>query len=30
MAVTDKEKGNRGISAFIFDKSMEGFRSDKK
>jgi alkylation response protein AidB-like acyl-CoA dehydrogenase len=26
----DKEKGNRGISAFIFDKSMEGFRSDKK
>lgn len=30
VAVTDKEKGNRGISAFIFDKSMEGFRSDKK
>jgi alkylation response protein AidB-like acyl-CoA dehydrogenase len=30
MAVTDKEKGNHGISAFIFDKSMEGFRSDKK
>jgi alkylation response protein AidB-like acyl-CoA dehydrogenase len=30
MAVTAKEKGNRGISAFIFDKSMEGFRSDKK
>ena len=27
---TDKEKGNRGISAFIFDKSMEGFRPDKK
>ena len=30
VAVTDKEKGNRGISAFIFDKSMEGFRSEKK
>lgn len=30
VAVTDKEKRNRGISAFIFDKSMEGFRSDKK
>jgi alkylation response protein AidB-like acyl-CoA dehydrogenase len=30
VAVTDREKGNRGISAFIFDKSMEGFRSDKK
>ena len=30
VAVTDKEKGNRGISAFIFEKSMEGFRSDKK
>ncbi len=30
VAVTEKEKGNRGISAFIFDKSMEGFRSDKK
>lgn len=30
VAVTDKEKGNRGISAFIFDKSMEGFRGDKK
>ncbi|HMQ02894.1 MAG TPA: acyl-CoA dehydrogenase family protein [Pyrinomonadaceae bacterium] len=30
VAVTDKEMGNRGISAFIFDKSMEGFRSDKK
>src|SRR5688572_25720738 len=30
VAVTDKPKGNRGISAFIFDKSMEGFRSDKK
>ncbi|MBX3299816.1 MAG: acyl-CoA dehydrogenase family protein [Acidobacteria bacterium] len=30
VAVTDKDKGNRGISAFIFDKSMEGFRGDKK
>ncbi len=30
VAVTDKGKGNRGISAFIFDKSMDGFRSDKK
>lgn len=30
VAVTDKEKGTHGISAFIFDKSMEGFRSDKK
>ena len=30
VAVTDKEKGNKGISAFIFDKSMKGFRSDKK
>jgi alkylation response protein AidB-like acyl-CoA dehydrogenase len=30
VAVSDKSKGNKGISAFIFDKSMEGFRSDKK
>lgn len=30
VAVTDKSKGNKGISAFIFDKSMDGFRSDKK
>lgn len=30
VAVTDREKGNKGISAFIFDKSMEGFRPDKK
>src|SRR4029079_13494628 len=30
VAVTDKERGSRGISAFILDKSMEGFRSDKK
>ena len=30
VAVTDKTKGSRGISAFIFDKTMDGFRSDKK
>lgn len=30
VAVTDKTKGNKGISAFIFDKSMEGFEPDKK
>jgi len=30
VAVTDREKGSKGISAFIFDKSMDGFRSDKK
>lgn len=30
VAITDKSKGNKGISAFIFDKTMEGFRSDKK
>src|SRR6476659_10846018 len=30
VAVTDKEKGTHGISAFVFDKSMNGFRSDKK
>ncbi|CAN5462765.1 acyl-CoA dehydrogenase [soil metagenome] len=30
VAVTDKEKGAKGISAFIFDKTMDGFRSDKK
>ncbi len=30
VAVTDKSKGNKGISAFIFDKSMDGFRSDHK
>ena len=30
VAVTDKAQGNRGISAFIFDKSMDGFRGDKK
>jgi alkylation response protein AidB-like acyl-CoA dehydrogenase len=30
VAVTDKEKGNRGITAFVFEKSMDGFRSDHK
>jgi alkylation response protein AidB-like acyl-CoA dehydrogenase len=30
VAVTDKSLGNKGITAFIFDKSMEGFRPDKK
>lgn len=30
VGVTDKEKGTHGISAFIFDKSMDGFRGDKK
>ncbi len=30
VAVTDKSQGNKGISTFIFDKSMKGFRSDKK
>jgi alkylation response protein AidB-like acyl-CoA dehydrogenase len=30
VAVTDKTKGNKGITAFIFDKSMDGFRPDKK
>src|SRR5205085_524514 len=30
VAVTDKSKGNKGITAFIFDKALEGFRSDKK
>ena len=30
VAVTDREKGAKGISAFIFDKSMDGFRPDKK
>ncbi|MCW5959446.1 MAG: acyl-CoA dehydrogenase family protein [Pyrinomonadaceae bacterium] len=30
VAVTDRSKGNKGISAFIFDKSMEGFRPDHK
>ena len=30
VAVTDKEKGSKGITAFIFDKTMQGFASDKK
>ena len=30
MAVTDKEKGTRGISAFILAKSMPGFYASKK
>lgn len=30
VAMTDKGKGNRGISAFIFDKSMKGFNSSHK
>ncbi len=30
VAVTDRSKGNKGISAFIFDKSMDGFRPDHK
>jgi len=30
VASTDKEKGSKGITAFIFDKTMAGFRSDHK
>ena len=30
MAMTDKEKGTRGISAFILQKGMKGFTSPKK
>ena len=30
MAVTDREQKNKGISAFIFEKGMEGFRPGKK
>ncbi|MGE5429542.1 MAG: acyl-CoA dehydrogenase family protein [Syntrophomonadaceae bacterium] len=30
MAVTDKEKGKKGISAFILEKGFEGFSSGKK
>jgi alkylation response protein AidB-like acyl-CoA dehydrogenase len=30
VAVTDRSKGNKGITAFVFEKGMKGFRSDKK
>src|SRR5258707_15519285 len=30
MAVTDKTKGADGISAFILEKGMKGFRTGKK
>jgi alkylation response protein AidB-like acyl-CoA dehydrogenase len=30
MAVTDRSKGNKGISAFVVDKTMEGFYGSKK
>jgi alkylation response protein AidB-like acyl-CoA dehydrogenase len=30
VAATDRSLGSRGITSFIFDKSMEGFRPDKK
>ncbi len=30
MAITDKDAGKRGISAFAVDKSMEGFTASKK
>lgn len=30
MAVTDRDKGARGISAFVLDKSMPGFSASKK
>ena len=30
IAVTDKEKGKKGISAFIVEKGMDGFRSGQK
>lgn len=30
VASTDKTKGAHGITAFVFDKTMEGFRSDHK
>lgn len=30
VASTDRSKGAHGITAFVFDKSMEGFRSDHK
>jgi len=30
VAVTDKSRGNKGISAFIFERGMQGFSSGKK
>jgi alkylation response protein AidB-like acyl-CoA dehydrogenase len=30
MAITDKEKGKKGISAFILEKGMKGFSAGKK
>ncbi len=30
MAITDKQKGSKGISAFILEKGMEGFSAGKK
>ena len=30
LAVTDREKGTRGISAFVVEKGMKGFRAGKK
>jgi alkylation response protein AidB-like acyl-CoA dehydrogenase len=30
VASTDRSLGSRGITSFIFDKSMDGFRPDKK
>jgi alkylation response protein AidB-like acyl-CoA dehydrogenase len=30
VAVTDRDKGNKGISAFVFEKGMTGFGPDKK
>jgi alkylation response protein AidB-like acyl-CoA dehydrogenase len=30
VAVTDRSKGNRGITAFIFEKGMKGFAPSKK
>ncbi len=30
LAITDRSKGNKGISAFVVDKTMEGFYGSKK
>lgn len=30
VAVTDREKGNKGITAFLFEKGMEGFGAGRK